>query len=407
MKADLISIIVPVYRVEKYLDKCIESIRNQTYKNIEIILINDGSDDACPEKCIEYGQRDSRIKVIHQENRGLSAARNAGLEKASGEYIAFVDSDDYVSQYYIERMYQVAIAEKCDIVQCRHETVYGECAVEDTRIGTPMIFLPKEYSAANYTSLGWSCVVAWNKLYSKKLFEGLRYPEGKIHEDEYITYKLVWAAERVGVINMKLYFYRKRADSIMGNAYSLKRLDAWKALREKELFFKEQNEKIIEALVQRAFLYWVETQKFQIEKNFPEQKDIIVQLAREKKRLMDAIDAGVYQPFQEEGMVYLFPFVKIPYNCKIVIYGAGKVGRSYFKQVTKTNYCDVIGWVDDKWDYYREWGYPVNDKNSLLKFEFDYIIIANANEKIAIEIMEELLTVYEIPINKIVYDIIC
>ena len=131
MTTPLISVIVPVYRVEAYLERCVKSILSQTYKNLEVILVDDGSPDQCPAICDACAEKDARVKVIHQENKGLSGARNAGINAASGEYLAFVDSDDYVSPHFIEELYQLLQDTGCAIGQCRFSYVKGDGLVEE------------------------------------------------------------------------------------------------------------------------------------------------------------------------------------------------------------------------------------------------------------------------------------
>ena len=186
MTEPLISIIVPVYRVESYLSRCVDSLLAQTYQNLEIILVDDGSPDQCPQICEDYAKKEERIHVIHQENRGLSGARNAGIDVAKGEYLAFVDSDDYVSDDYIQVMYDAIKATGCAISQCRFTYTKGEKLKENRGTGAFRIYrgnslMEKLYG--NEEEATWF-VVAWNKLYRRDLFETIRYPEGRIHEDE-------------------------------------------------------------------------------------------------------------------------------------------------------------------------------------------------------------------------------
>ena len=179
MTEPLISIIVPVYRVESYLSRCVDSLLAQTYQNLEIILVDDGSPDQCPQICEDYAKKEERIHVIHQENRGLSGARNAGIDVAKGEYLAFVDSDDYVSDDYIQVMYDAIKATGCAISQCRFTYTKGEKLKENRGTGAFRIYrgnslMEKLYG--NEEEATWF-VVAWNKLYRRDLFETIRYPD--------------------------------------------------------------------------------------------------------------------------------------------------------------------------------------------------------------------------------------
>ncbi len=236
---DLISVIVPVYKVEAYLDRCVQSIVDQTYTNLEIILVDDGSPDRCPQMCDEWAKRDNRIRVIHKENGGLSDARNAGMQAASGTYIAFVDSDDWVSKRYIERLNQAIGHTGAKMAAC------GVRLVDDERQNTGskkedasfQILLAEQALSAQ----GWKKVraVAWNKLYHCSLLEGERYPVGKYHEDEFFTYRIVDKAGRVAFVEDELYCYYQRSGSIM-HEFSMKRLDALEAYMQRLHLLKEK-----------------------------------------------------------------------------------------------------------------------------------------------------------------------
>ena len=201
-----ISVIVPIYKVEKYIHRCIDSIINQTYKNLEIILVDDGSPDSCPRICDEYAKKDKRIKVIHKENGGLSDARNKGVDIATGDYIAFVDSDDYIHP----NMYEVLIYEleknNSDIALCKYKIVYEKSKIKTEIDGKFEVYSLNNLQALDsmYGKDGVDFIVAWNKLYKKDLFNKIRYPVGKIHEDEYTTYKLLFASKNVIYIEYEL-----------------------------------------------------------------------------------------------------------------------------------------------------------------------------------------------------------
>ena len=225
MTTPLISVIVPVYRVEEYLERCVKSILSQTYKNLEVILVDDGSPDQCPAICDACAEKDARVKVIHQENKGLSGARNAGINAASGEYLAFVDSDDYVSPHFIEELYQLLQDTGCAIGQCRFSYVKGDGLVEEG-------------------------VVAWNKLYRAELFKetGIRYPEGRIHEDEATTYRLFHEAKKLAFLDRVLYGYYTENGGSITSVFSAKRLQWLTAHEERIAFFKKNGyEKLLPA----------------------------------------------------------------------------------------------------------------------------------------------------------------
>lgn len=215
---DLISIIVPVYNVETYLCECIDSICEQTYPNLEIILVDDGSTDICPGLCDGYASKDSRIKVVHQKNGGLSAARNKGYEVSSGKFIAFVDSDDTVSNIYIETLYGLLIQNDAQIAACAYTRAQNELQKDvikdyDDDIMTSEKMLREWHGRRKKIE-----TVVWNKLYSREIFQTFKdsklFPEGKTHEDIYTSHLFVEKASHIAVTNRKLYYYRKRDDSI-------------------------------------------------------------------------------------------------------------------------------------------------------------------------------------------------
>lgn len=238
MDKPLISVIVPIYKVEDYLDRCIESIVNQTYHNLEIILVDDGSPDNCPLMCDKWAKKDKRIKVIHKENGGLSDARNAGMEIATGEYISFVDSDDLVDVVFLEELHRVADKTGAELVACDLQLFRSE----NELARSPKIVGYKEYSSEQALSQlikgkGFRAV-AWNKLYKADLLLAERFEYGKLHEDEFFTYRIISKCSRLVFVDAPLYYYRQRQDSIMG-AKSLRHLDGLEAGLQRLSFLKE------------------------------------------------------------------------------------------------------------------------------------------------------------------------
>lgn len=208
-----ISVIVPAYNVQKYLERCINSILNQTYQNLEILIIDDGSTDDTGKMCDEYQKKDSRIKVIHQENKGLSAARNTGIDLATGDYLMFVDSDDEILPQMIETLNNIRLKTKADISMCSYyEIKEGEEIVEDNYV-EPKVFTGTKKHLLIYRDWG-NAVVQWNKLFNRKIFEHLRFPEGKFHEDEFIYHREYDLAERVALTKQRLYIYYQHKESI-------------------------------------------------------------------------------------------------------------------------------------------------------------------------------------------------
>lgn len=225
----LVSIIIPIYNVEPYLDRCIQSIISQTYTKLEIILVDDGSPDNCPAICDSYVQMDNRIKVIHKVNGGLSDARNAGIGVATGDLIAFVDSDDWVSSTYIETMLKVMNDSDADIVECGFVRTAGEFdeSAKDNQS------LRKTYSSGEALQLLIKdCElhqIVWNKLYTRSVIADTLFEIGKYNEDEFWTYQIMGRARKIVKIEDILYYYYQNAASIMGQGYKFKRLDAIEA----------------------------------------------------------------------------------------------------------------------------------------------------------------------------------
>lgn len=222
---ELISIIVPVYNVEKYLEKCVMSILNQTYRDIEIILVDDGSTDQCSSICDNLKQKHSNIRVIHKKNGGLSSARNVGLEVASGKFIGFVDSDDYIAPSMFEKLYQALIANSADLAICGVNMVDEEGKSLNTPDVEDSVFSNDYLYRKALDNHGWMYVTAWNRLYRRELFDKLRFREGKNNEDIFLAPYLYAKCNRIVSIKDHLYNYLQRKGSIMHGKYVAKSLN--------------------------------------------------------------------------------------------------------------------------------------------------------------------------------------
>lgn len=228
-KKPLISVIVPVYKVESYLDTCISSIAGQTYQNLEIILVDDGSPDKCPKMCDAWAERDSRIKVIHKENGGLSDARNAGMAVATGELIGFIDSDDWISPDMYELLNQHIVNEQSDIAACGVEMCWDDGTPSRPLTKAGNCVLDNQEAMRAIIQESWLKQPVWYKLYKTELVRDISFPVGKYHEDVFWTYQAIARAKRVSIFDAPCYHYRQRSGSIMGDNYSLKRLDSLEA----------------------------------------------------------------------------------------------------------------------------------------------------------------------------------
>lgn len=230
----LISIIVAVYNIENFLEGCINSLICQTYKNIEIILVDDGSSDKSGEICDSFSEKDSRIKVIHKENGGLSDARNCGIDNCKGEYIIFIDGDDYVEDSFCKVLYQTAAENNADMAICSFSCVdEGGNPIEGLNAKNPMmerILTKDNFYRILLRNVNWCYIVAWNKIYRRRIWDKLRYPKGKIHEDEYMICDIINECDTIATTSLKLYNYVQRNGSITNKKFSEKRFDIFDAL---------------------------------------------------------------------------------------------------------------------------------------------------------------------------------
>lgn len=234
-----ISVIVPVYKVEAYLDKCVSSIVNQTYTNLEIILVDDGSPDSCPTMCDAWVEKDSRIRVIHKTNGGLSDARNAGMAVATGELMAFVDSDDWIAPDMYEYLYQRLAEDNSDIAACGVQMVWEDKTPSRMLTQEGNCVLNQEEAMRAIIEESWLKQPVWYKLYKTALVRDILFPVEKYHEDVFWSYQAVGKAQKVSVSDHIGYYYLQRGGSIMGAGYSLKRLDAVEAKVQRCTYIQE------------------------------------------------------------------------------------------------------------------------------------------------------------------------
>lgn len=211
-KKSLVSIIIPIYNVENYLQQCIDSLLNQSHSQLEIILIDDGSTDRSPQICDENEKKDSRIKVIHKQNAGAASARNVGLDVATGEYICFIDSDDYIKENYVEKLLYFLEGNNADVSVCSYLYLYKD-AIEHEYMDPIGVVSEKEFIRRFLTD--WKCGLLWNKMFKATLMRNVRFEEGHKIDDEFFTYKVIMNADKVVVISDELYIYRMRASSVM------------------------------------------------------------------------------------------------------------------------------------------------------------------------------------------------
>ena len=275
-----ISVIVPVYKVEAYLNRCVDSILTQSFADFDLILVDDGSPDNCGKICEAYAARDNRVQVIHQKNGGLSAARNTGIDWAmknsDSQWLAFVDSDDWVDADYLKLLFQAVTECGTKISACGIRRTEGEPlpAFEEQK---PQCLSADEYYCSETVHNGMTAT-AWNKLYHKSLFAKLRYPIGKLHEDEFTTYQAVYAAGNVGVVHADLYAYYQNPEGIMLSQWNPRRMHILEAV-EQQIAFAQENGK--DRFYQKAvlqYIYCIHVQLNKAQKVF--HKELRVKLRR-------------------------------------------------------------------------------------------------------------------------------
>ena len=247
---DKISVIIPIYKVEPYLRQCLDSVIGQTYQNLEIICVDDGSPDRCGEICEEYAQKDTRIRVIHRENGGLSAARNTGIEASTGQYICFVDSDDFVTETFVEYLYGLIKKYDAEIAVCPLFRLVSEQKENSMPDGFEGGMSPEEALSYIFLHAEYVGVFAWNKIYHRNLFSSIRYPEGKYYEDSGTTYRLFLASNWIAIGKEPKYYYRIARAGQITSSGGEKKLDKIEFLYQMKECFLSQCPQIMEAYEQ-------------------------------------------------------------------------------------------------------------------------------------------------------------
>jgi len=368
MDRPLISVIVPIYMIDRYVGLCIESILNQTYQNLEIVLVDDGGKDRCPEICNLYARKDNRIKVIHKPNGGLVFARKAGLQQSNGDYISYVDGDDWIGTGFIETLYTVAKTAKADMV-CAGFTrdLFSRSAAFTDAIpsglyeGDKLIELWKSMiSYGSYYKPGISTYV-WNKLFKREiLLEAQNNVDNRISigEDGAVTYPALLKCRRVAVVDNVAYHYRQREDSM------LKQSTGYAAEAQKLLYLYQY------------LMNW--TERTSAEYRIREQvQDYVLSIAimRSGGRLPQD-DYSTFDP------VY--------YGKNVVIYSAGTFGQQLVNRFRETRHCNVKAWIDDDYWEYRRCCLDVDPVESIAGIAYDYILVATVNDTVANTVITRL-----------------
>ena len=249
-----ISVIVAVYKMEQFLPRCIEGILNQTFRDLELILVDDGSPDNCGAICDAYAQKDNRVHVIHKENAGVCVARNTGLDWAfansDSQWIFFHDNDDWIHPKTLEWLHRAALELDAKISICGYQQTHGEDPVIESEQLIPVRWTPKDFYLQHFVN----ATVCWGKLYAKDCFAGKRYPPGKYIEDEFLTYQLLFANTHLAVIPAPLYAYYINPAGISKKDWVPKRLDAWEAYEQQLAYFKAMGDPELVSFRTREYL---------------------------------------------------------------------------------------------------------------------------------------------------------
>lgn len=276
----LVSIIVPCYKVEQYLPNCIESILHQTYNNWELILVDDGSPDNCGQICDDYAKKNGRIKVVHKQNGGLSSARNAGMQVMTGDYVTFVDSDDFLHKDALHILVEYALKYEAQIVQCNftrgYETAFPEWKGQEK---------VSEYDNHTVFTQFAAKIIVCGKLYKRELLEDITMPEGIINEDDWTTWKIYYKAKKIVVTNRPLYYYTVNPNSIMGKAKKKPDTTYYGAYDERIAFFRDKNESELEDVSRLQFCKSL-LLSYSNKQLTEEQRDEIIRMFRENWKVL-------------------------------------------------------------------------------------------------------------------------
>lgn len=312
----LISIIVPVYKAEQYIARCIESIQYQTYENLEIILVDDGSPDNSGKICDDYAKDDERIIVIHQQNGGISAARNAGLDIAKGEYIGLIDSDDFVHPDMYAKLLKNLVKSDAQIAMCRYQVTYESEMDEHIAEGASNVISRDEAFDELFRYHAMTLILVWNKLYKRELFDNIRYPQGRIYEDERTTYQLIYKTERIVCLNSPYYYYFQSDDSFIRSGFHRERIQFAEAMEDRLNFLKEKNLTCIYPIALKSYVLWLYSFYYMNRKNLKPFPDIKKKLFKKQHLFTDEMLKQISLPpyarqiyFLAKGMPYWAGFL--------------------------------------------------------------------------------------------------
>ena len=381
--APLLSVIVPIYGIEQYLGLCIESIINQTYKNLEIILVDDGSPDLCPQLCELYAAKDKRIKVLHKENGGLVSARKAGLAVARGDYVGYVDGDDWIEPDFFQSLYSAMSETHADVVVAGFSRDFFEKQLHVSNVIRSGVYEGNELrevfshimSFGAFFYYGLTSYV-WNKLFRREDIISKQFAVDNfitVGEDSAVTYPFLWECKRICIIDNYEYHYRQRTNSM---------------LKSKENF------KTAAARLKTLHDYLMN-----VTRNYPNEYETDRQI-RELILGMYVIIAGG-KTDSLDPKLKTFPFSEDIRGRKIIAYGAGTFGQQFVKRIEEDNACEITAWVDDDYWGYRRYCINVDPVERVAKQDFDNILILNLNPLYIAEAKKQI-TSYGVDARKIV-----
>lgn len=379
---ELISVIVPIYNVREYLQQCIESICRQSYHNLEIILVDDGSIDGCSEICDAYLDQDERIRVIHKENEGLVRARKDGMQAARGEYISYVDGDDWIEHNMIEKLYDTLVKQNVDIVMCgryedtgeMHRQVYH--GIPEGRYNKQAL-LDEVYPnmIVNGPFFEWGIFPGvWDKLFKRICLE--KYQMGvddsiTMGEDAACVYPCLLNADSIYVMHECLYHYRQTVTSMV---------------KQNDDFEKQRNRfNVLYNSVNKTLAQFINI--YDLRKQWKEYL-LFLMVPR-----ADSLYKGM------EHLDFLFPFPKVSKGSKVVIYGMGTYGQRLYNYLNRTEFCKVVACVDRNYVEIQNQGYPAVTPEEIDDYDYDFIVIASSFAYIRSKIYADLIKMY--PVEKV------
>lgn len=380
----LISILVPIYEVEAYLPKCIKSLINQTYKNLEIILVNDGSPDSSAEVCEKYAKHDSRIKVIHQQNSGLVSARKAGILAATGEYIAYLDGDDWVDEVMYAQLMEVALQTGAEVVAAGHKEVLGNQVVEVLHNQLPTgLYTSSQLEQKLYPNMLYSgkfsqfgvFTYLWNKLFKKEvvLASQLDVPNKIfIGEDAACLYPALLKAKSIYITDSSNYHYVQHPKSMVkARKLNGNEIDRYNLLYSHlhQAFSTNHHSKVLNSQLEHFMLSLL------------------------------TVRTGL--DFYGDGEVNeLFAFGKVAATSKLIICGAGTFGQNLISRIKNNTQFELVAWLDNLAEFYKKFGFDVCRLAEIQQLNFDYVLVAYVDEKNALVIKRQLEDL-GVPNNKI------